>query len=51
MDALGALVPVVQTDCEADDYDAFVKAVFDKIEAEQPVEECSECDSDVEVNK
>ena len=50
MDALGALVPVVQTDCEADDCDAFVKMVFDKIEAEQRVEEeNSECDSDVEV--
>ena len=28
MDALGALAPVVQADCETDDYDAFVKAVF-----------------------
>ena len=47
MDALGA---VVQTDCEPDDYDAFVKAVFDEIEAEQCVKEVdSECDSDVEV--
>ena len=35
MDALGALAPVVQTDCEPDDYDAIAKAVFDKIEAEQ----------------
>ena len=49
MDALGALAPVVQIDCEPDDYDTFVKAVFDKIEAEQRVEEKSECDSDVEV--
>ena len=49
MDALDALAPVVQTDCETDDY-AFVKAVFDKIEAGQHVEEeNSECDSDVEV--
>ena len=34
-----ALAPVVQTDCEPDDYDAFVKAVLDEIEAEQHVEE------------
>ena len=47
MNALDALAPVVQTDCEADDYDAFVKAVFNKIEAEQRVEENSECDSDI----
>ena len=41
---------VVQADCEPDDYDAFVKAVFDEIEAEQRVKEVdSECDSDVEV--
>ena len=52
MDALGALTPVVQTDCEPDDYDAFVKAVFDEIEAEQCVEEeDSGSDSDVEVVK
>ena len=36
MDALGA---VVQADCEPDDYDAFVKAVFEEIEAEQCVKE------------
>ena len=35
LDAQGVLAPVVQTDCEADDYDAFVKAVFDEIDAEQ----------------
>ena len=49
MDALDALAPVVQTDCEPDDYDAFVKAVLDEIEAEQRVEEDSESDSDIEV--
>ena len=49
MDALVAFGPVVQIDCEPDDYDAFVKAVFDEIEAEERVEEDSECDSDVEV--
>ena len=50
MGALVAFGPVVQTDCEPDDdYDAFVKAVFDEIEAEERVEEDSECDSDVEV--
>ena len=49
MDALDALVTVVQTDCDPDDYDAFVKAVLDKIEAEQRVEEeDSESDSDLE---
>ena len=50
MDAPGALAPVVQADCEPDDYDAFVKAVFDEIETERCVEEeDAECDSDVEV--
>ena len=50
MDALDALAPVVQTECEPDDYDAFVKAVLDEIEAEQHVEEeDSESDSDLEV--
>ena len=43
------MVPVVQTDCEPDDYDAFVKAVLDEIDAEQRVEEDSESDSDIEV--
>ena len=41
MDALVAFGPVVQImiDCEPDaDYDAFVKAVFDEIEAEERVE-------------
>ena len=48
MDALDALASVLQTDCEPDDY-AFMKEVFDEIEAAQCVEENSECDSDVEV--
>ena len=39
---------MLQTDCEPDDY-AFVKEVFDEIEAEYCVKENSECDSDVEV--
>ena len=50
MVALGALAPVVQADCEPDNYDAFVKAVFDEIETEQCVEEeDAESDSDVVV--
>ena len=40
MDALDALASVLQTDCEPDDY-AFMKEVFDEIEAEQRVEENS----------
>ena len=39
---------MLQTDCEPDGY-AFVKEVFDEIEAEQRVEENSECDPDVRV--
>ena len=49
MNALDALAPMVQTDCEPDDYDAFMKAALDELEAGQRVEEeDSESDSDVE---
>ena len=53
MDALDALAPVVETESEPDDFEAFVNAVFDGIEAEQHVEEeDTESDTDVdEVNE
>ena len=53
MDALDAFAPVVETESEPDDFEAFVNAVFDGIDAEQHVEEeDTESDTDVdEVNE
>ena len=39
MDALDALAPLVDSDCEPDDFEGFVKAVFEDMEAEQRAEE------------
>ena len=53
MDALDAFAPVMETESEPDDFEAFVNAVFDGIDAEQHVEEeDTESDTDVdEVNE
>ena len=37
--ALDVLAPLVESDCERDDFEGFVKAVLDDMEAEQRVEE------------